>query len=80
MVGVVSGVLIGALTLDRIGARSVVRTSDRARVLFERDTPYHRVRVIERPPGIRDLFINSGILNTDGIIKRVLNTVLQCHG
>ncbi|HET7707556.1 MAG TPA: fused MFS/spermidine synthase [Thermoanaerobaculia bacterium] len=59
VVGVVSGVLIGALTLDRIGARSVVRTSDRARVLFERDTPYHRVRVIERPPGIRDLFIDA---------------------
>lgn len=59
MVGVVTGLMIGALTLDRIGARSVARSSAGARVVFERDTPYHRVRVIERPPGVRDLFIDA---------------------
>lgn len=59
VVGLVTGLLIGAVTLDGIGARSAVRTSAAARVVFERDTPYHRVRVIERPPGVRDLFIDA---------------------
>lgn len=59
VVGLVTGLLIGAVALDGIGARSAARTSAAARVVFERDTPYHRVRVIERPPGVRDLFIDA---------------------
>lgn len=59
VVGLLTGLMIGALTLEGIGARSVAQTSAEARVVFERDTPYHRVRVIERPPGVRDLFIDA---------------------
>jgi spermidine synthase len=58
-IGLVSAFTIAGLTLGRATVPSSPGTSAAARVLFERDTPYHRVKVIERPPGVRDLFIDA---------------------
>lgn len=59
VLGIASAFTIAGLTFGRMIVPSSPRTSASVRILFERDTPYHRVKVVERPPGVRDLFIDA---------------------
>jgi spermidine synthase len=57
-IGALSALAIGFAAADRGGQAQAMSTTG-ARVLYERDTPYHHIRVVDRPPGVRDLFIGS---------------------
>lgn len=58
--GVGTGILIGIIALEQHPTNSeFATTTSRTRLLYERDTAYHHIRVVERPPGIRELYFGA---------------------
>jgi spermidine synthase len=51
--------LTGGLAFIRTDRTSEAMTSEGTRVLFERDSPYHHVRVTQRPGRERDLYLDA---------------------
>ena len=59
LLGVATSFAIAAMIIMPLAKSTAARTSAHGRVIFERDTPYHHVKVTERPPGVRDLYIDA---------------------
>lgn len=54
----VAGVSILAASRQKAGFGAEGRTLPGTRIVFERDSPYHHVMVVDRPRGFRDLVFN----------------------
>jgi spermidine synthase len=59
MIAAVGCILAGCFAFTRFATIHERVTSDGTKMLFERDSPYHHLRVLDRPSGERDLIIDT---------------------